>query len=294
MKKNDITFRPIVIDKPTIDRILQEEQPMKLLGLYTFYYYTAIWQETNQPKVTNEYVCKGLKISKPTLIGMKKTLKRLKLIRGVTQRDAGNVIIGHYIRVCFYHQEGQKDKEFDSRGKVIHSMGNDTVNAYSNNSKMPREPNGIRSADTNDKTDGDKYHKFYVKYANKLHTAINATRCLKRHRRTKLWVKGFRLLHQRDGVKLKRIKRVLYWYCDNFADTPYVPHAYSATAFREKFLPIEDAMKRQQEEIRNGQVEDAILNDEQIKILDNLMDVEWPMGSSCLNLTDLKSISTNT
>src|SRR5262245_48081557 len=55
----------------------------------------------------------------------------------------------------------------------------------------------------------------------------------------------FRLL--RKTVGLKRIANALGWYCLNLR-TPYTPMAYSAAAFRRKFIQIEAAMERQQTE----------------------------------------------
>ena len=58
------------------------------------------------------------------------------------------------------------------------------------------------------------------------------------------WARQFALLREEDGVKKNRITRVLEWYCEHSEDQ-YTPQARNATEFRQKFLQIEDARKRQ-------------------------------------------------
>jgi len=106
IKKQYITYNknqePIVLKKTTLDLLLQQDHPSDLIGLYTFYYYTAKWQETNQPKCTNPYIMKGLKWTKTKLLNRKKILISLGLIEKVTTHDqVSKKIIGHYIKVHF-------------------------------------------------------------------------------------------------------------------------------------------------------------------------------------------------
>ena len=56
-----IEEEPIVLSKPLLDIFLAEPNPANLIGLYCFYYYTAKWQGTNQPKATIIYTAKGMK-----------------------------------------------------------------------------------------------------------------------------------------------------------------------------------------------------------------------------------------
>ena len=51
----DIQDEPIVIHKSIIDKFLKKDKPGDLIALYLFYYYTAKWQKTNQPKATTGY-----------------------------------------------------------------------------------------------------------------------------------------------------------------------------------------------------------------------------------------------
>ena len=71
---------PIVMSKPLLDLLLRQKSPAELIALYSFYYYTAKWQKTNQPKATTEYVQKALNWSDRKVRTHKSTLIGLKLI----------------------------------------------------------------------------------------------------------------------------------------------------------------------------------------------------------------------
>ena len=81
------------------------------MALYLFYYYTAIWQETNQPKCTTGYIAgqadKGLGWGKNKILAAKAALKSIPLIEDVrnrpTGKGAGSAYKGNYIKVIYYH-----------------------------------------------------------------------------------------------------------------------------------------------------------------------------------------------
>jgi hypothetical protein len=95
-----INDEPIVLSKHLLDVLLKEANFASLLALYTFYYYTAKWQKTDQPKATLNYVCKGIGWSDTTVKKIKKQLKELGLIEDVVVKD-NNIITGHFIKVNF-------------------------------------------------------------------------------------------------------------------------------------------------------------------------------------------------
>ena len=111
MSDRSVKYRPIVINKATVDVImasLKENDTVSVieaLGLYTFYYYTSVWQETPIAKATVGYTAKGLGISEVRIRRIKKVLVNCGLIEDVTRRDALNKIVGHYIRVNFCAKE---------------------------------------------------------------------------------------------------------------------------------------------------------------------------------------------
>ena len=51
MQQNFIENQLVILTKQTLDVFLRQENAAELIALYTFYYYTAKWQQTNQPNV---------------------------------------------------------------------------------------------------------------------------------------------------------------------------------------------------------------------------------------------------
>jgi hypothetical protein len=92
---------PIVLSKFLLDRLLKENEFANLIALYIFYYYTAKWQKTNQPKATMNYVSQGLDWSGEKTKRIKKKLKELGLIEDVVSKMNSGKIEGHYIKVHF-------------------------------------------------------------------------------------------------------------------------------------------------------------------------------------------------
>lgn len=92
---------PIIISKHTMDDFLKEDNPVDLIGLYAFYYYTAKWQKTNIIKALKVYVLKGAKIGKPRFEKANNTLKKMNLIETVVRKDNKGKITGWYIKLNF-------------------------------------------------------------------------------------------------------------------------------------------------------------------------------------------------
>lgn len=90
---------PIVLQKPLLDLLLSRTRPSDLISLYCFYYYTAKWQGTDQPKATTAYTAKGLQWSENRVREAKKELVEVGLIEDVTTCNELNRITGHFIRV---------------------------------------------------------------------------------------------------------------------------------------------------------------------------------------------------
>src|SRR5256885_14833130 len=102
MKQNFIEHNIIILSKQTLDLFLKQDTPADLIGLYCFYYYTAKWQETNQPKATTRYAAKGLKWGIQKIQKNKKTLVKLGLIQDIQDKDEQTgKVKGWYIRVNY-------------------------------------------------------------------------------------------------------------------------------------------------------------------------------------------------
>lgn len=105
MKKYDVANEPIVLSKAVGDLFLRQDNPGDLIALYWFYYYTAKWQGTNQPKASTLYAAKGLNWSEHRIRRVKQQLIQMKLIEDVVTRDEGQKVTGHYIYVRFIWSE---------------------------------------------------------------------------------------------------------------------------------------------------------------------------------------------
>ena len=95
----DINNEPLVISKSIIDLCLKEENPADLISLYTFYYYTAKWQKTNQIRATAGYCMQGLKFGESRFTKANKKLRELGLIKSF--KGKGTIDSNWYIQINF-------------------------------------------------------------------------------------------------------------------------------------------------------------------------------------------------
>ena len=79
-----IDKRPMVIDFVTMTKLLKEKEYIGLISLYTFYYYTAIWQTNNQSKCTAQYAANGLGVGIKRIKRWKSRLIKMGLIESIT------------------------------------------------------------------------------------------------------------------------------------------------------------------------------------------------------------------
>lgn len=99
----DISDELIILPIVTINKILKLDNKNKgdAISLYTFYYYTAKWQKTNQPKAVDIYVRNGLKLGKERLLKAQKILLDLNLIERIVKKDSNGKIKGWYIKLNY-------------------------------------------------------------------------------------------------------------------------------------------------------------------------------------------------
>lgn len=92
----------VILTKQTLDIFLKQENPSELIALYTFYYYTAKWQATNQPKCTTDYVAKALHWNRNKVSKVKKQLLEFGLIEDVRTIDSKTKkVTGYYIKMNY-------------------------------------------------------------------------------------------------------------------------------------------------------------------------------------------------
>ncbi len=224
-----IESRPIVIPKTIIDLLLKEDEPLGLIALYNFYYYTAVWQQTSQPYATVSYVARGLKIGIDRVRRLRRVLLKLGMIEDIQDRNAKGDFLPRYVRVNYLpvllesrSTQNQGVKCLIANNKARHSL-----------------------LETKQKKSFDKI------CATKLENLVRARRKLFRKVNKKNWILHFKNLRTKSEVKQQRIKKVLLWYIKHFGEK-YVPVAYSAKTFCTKFINIEDAMNRGIEEAKKG------------------------------------------
>jgi hypothetical protein len=144
MVNYNIEDEPMIIHKSTMDTFLAENKRYRsdLISLYLFYYYTAKWQKTNQPKATSGYTMKGLGWGRERFSNAKNKLLELKLIEDKKSYDGNNRITGHYIYVKFIWSNStlrdsysMDNQHKDSTLRDSYSMDNPEGNALSLNNK---------------------------------------------------------------------------------------------------------------------------------------------------------------
>lgn len=102
MDKNETPGHDLVIiSKQTLDLFLGEKNCVDIIAVYSFYYYTAKWQQTNQIKAVDNFVMKGLKMGNISFRKAKDFLVENGLIDSVPRRDLEGKIKGWYIKINF-------------------------------------------------------------------------------------------------------------------------------------------------------------------------------------------------
>jgi len=92
----------VILSTPTINKLLSlGKEGVDALTLYVFYYHTAKWQDTNQPKATPTYCMKGLRWGDERFKKADRILRDLQLVEKVPQKDKKGRITGWYVRLNY-------------------------------------------------------------------------------------------------------------------------------------------------------------------------------------------------
>jgi len=170
---------PIVLSKPLLDTFLSQPKPADLISLYCFYYYTAKWQKTNQPKATTGYVAKGLVWGTDRVRNAKKGLIKLKLIEDIVTRGEGNRVVGHYIKVNFiwktttikdyFHPQGfpESGNAHTVEGNEGNALSSNNINALSTNTSFSDLGNSTKLNNYITPNQFNKFWKIYPKKTDK-------------------------------------------------------------------------------------------------------------------------------
>ena len=133
MEHNFIENQLIILTKQTLDIFLQQDNPSEIISLYTFYYYTAKWQGTNQPKCTTSYVANALHWGENKVRKVKKQLIDFGLIEDAQTRNEYNKITGHYVKMNYIFKKETIEKAIDK------SHPHDFAQGGNNNKSHPHD-----------------------------------------------------------------------------------------------------------------------------------------------------------
>lgn len=123
-----------------MDLFLAQDDPASCIALYTFYYYTAKWQNTNQIKASISYTAKGIKWGEDKVRKYKKILIGLGLIEDVRNIDKEtNKVLGWYIKLNYIWKRESHPSENTEGGQeatlgVLPPLAKSDPNALSVNS----------------------------------------------------------------------------------------------------------------------------------------------------------------
>lgn len=132
MTQFELESNLLIISTFTIDKILKgTEHPANCLALYSFYYYTAKWQQTNQPEAVTKYAMKGLKLGEKAIQTAKKELTELGLIQDVQTRDELGKVTGWYIRINYLWKKETVEKIIETHPVKYPGVDSEGTNALS-------------------------------------------------------------------------------------------------------------------------------------------------------------------
>lgn len=172
-EQNFLEDQLVIITKQTLDVFLQQDNPADLIGLYTFYYYTAKWQKTNQIRCTTSYAANGLHMGEQKIRTLKKQLIELGLIEDVAVRNNLNQIEGHYIRMKYIFRQDTTAGQVPTLAKN-HSVENEDCEK-SHTCKKPQcgKSHSVENCKTNALSD-NKENALSDSNLNALNTNIGA------------------------------------------------------------------------------------------------------------------------
>lgn len=124
----------IILTKQTLDIFLRQENPSELIALYTFYYYTAKWQQTNQIKCTSHYAAKGIRWDRHKVLRVKKQLIDFGLIEEIRRVDPETKrVVGFYIKMNYiFKKETLETQQIQEKNQCAHF---DTVESSDSDKK---------------------------------------------------------------------------------------------------------------------------------------------------------------
>ncbi len=286
-----IENRPVSIPPATIRKITQAkhiQNPTMAIGIYTFMYARAREEKTNRPWVNNEYIAKGLKLNPQTVAKYRKQLTELGLIQDIPLRKDGR-IYKHVTHIRYYDGITIRDPqliEFITTlcksypiGKVqcsstvvsACSLPSEEENAYSvccgdRSGHAQRPPKSLNLS--NGKAKSSPGHRLAVQLFQgvRKHVEHGPNHLPKLNKETgkrdyRNWDSTFnQFLRQYPKITEQEMSEVMAWYIPHIG-RPFVPEVYAARTFCEKFLDIQRAKKRVEQDVQRKQNKRERLDD---------------------------------
>ena len=270
MVVNGIENELIIITKQTFDAFLRSDFPADLIALYNFYYYTAKWQETNQPKCTTGYTAEGLKWSEAKVRRAKKELMQLGLVEDVQQKVNGKVT-GCFIKLNYilkqetvhhpsdFSQCGEEEihpHDFP-QGGIVHRVENLQTNALSSNNINALSSNSLNALSSDKETqpkldkpsqkelenDFEEVWKTYPKKQGKEAAKKAYIKARKAGTSNLEIIKGltqYKLFIQANNTADKYIKHGSTWFNQKCWEDDYSINQSSANKSNNNTIPTED------------------------------------------------------
>ncbi len=130
---------------------------------------------------------------------------------------------------------------------------NPALKILSNNNIKNNKTNLIMGdKNSNKKPSIKERNKKFLPLAEKLSNIIQTSKNIKHtSSQINIWADEIRKLHENNEISIQRIKTVLEWYGNNIGGE-YIPVIESGASFRQKFIRLEGAMQRQQNDHTNS------------------------------------------
>jgi len=250
---------PISVTPYLIDRLLTTGDYANLIALYLFYYRTARYQKTNQPWATISFVATGLGWGTEKVAQKKQALVRLGLIEEIQEKRDDGTFGKMFIKVNYIHgfiqpiQGNDRPPENTGDGKIPVPVKSDANALSGKRGNALSDINTTDTKQTKSKADHpqaspDDKNKHYLPVTQQLADIIQSYKNIEiTPSKIKAWSIEIRRLCQEHKINPFRIKQALTWYASQIGQ-PFVPVILCGSSLRTKFLQLEAAVKRSNEQ----------------------------------------------
>jgi len=225
-----------------MDILKEREKSGELMGLYIWYCYVTIWQNTTTIWAGVKYMSALTKWSMEKIRQLRKILLDIGLIEDVQNREEGGNFGRRYVRVHYISALSTTvvPKTRSTANRSAKYLVRDKKCLGINNYRQPQKVAGIN----NKNSLVGKDNSFITRHAEKLQRLLNIR---SRYHPVTIatWSKQISYLLHHDNISPKRYARVIRWYLKNKDTYDYCPQIRKATDLVDKFLTIEQMMKKQ-------------------------------------------------